>query len=149
MAVLVEGVCLLLRCEAVAQHYPGGVSALASECPAEAVCADDDLMALTFDDSDAAEGYLDELEGYGLRHLANDFAVDAVLADPHLGPVSPCGWAEYGQVVVGPGGQDRVATCALPGSDPGQLSVPLGWRFAGSRSEALALHELPDDPPDP
>lgn len=145
MAVLIEGVCLLLRCEAVERHYPGGVTALAEECPAAGACADDDLVALTFDDSDAAEDYLAELESYGLRHLVDDMAVDAVLADPHLGPVSPCGWVEYGQVVIGADARQRVAVGALPGTDPGTLNVPTGWRFAGSRSEALALHELGDD----
>ena len=139
MAVLIEGVCLLLRCEAVAKLYPGGVSALAEACTAEAVCADDDLMALTFDDSDAAEDYLAELEQYGFRHLYNDMAVDAVLADPHLGPVSPCGWAEYGQAEVDSDPSKRVALCAMPGTDWNDLCVPRGWRFRGSRSEALAL----------
>jgi hypothetical protein len=150
MAVLVEGVCLLLRCEAVARLYPGGVNALAEACTAEAVCADDDLMALTFDDSDAAEDYLAELEEYGFRHLVNDMAMDAVLADPHLGPVSPCGWAEYGQATVDSDPSKRVALCAMPGTDLEALCVPKGWRFRGSRSEELALgvESTEDEPPE-
>lgn len=144
MAVLVEGVCLLLRCETVTRLYPGGVKALAEACTAEAVCADDDLMALTFDDSDAAEDYLGELEEYGFRHLVHDMAMDAVLADPHLGPVSPCGWAEYGQATVEGDPAKRVALCAMPGTDHEQLCVPKGWRFRGSRSEALALASVDD-----
>jgi hypothetical protein len=146
MAVLVEGVCLLLRCEAVERHYPGGVKALAAADVAEAVCADDDLMALTFDDSDAAEDFLAELEEYGLRHLVHDMAADAVLADPFVGPVSPCGWAEYGQATVESDPNKRVALCAMPGTDMSRLCVPKGWRFRGSRSEALALaEENPED----
>ena len=139
MAVLVEGVCLLLRCEAAERLYPGGVVALAAACTAEAVCADDDLMALTFEDSDSAEDYLAELEQYGFRHLVHDMAMDAVLADPHLGPVSPCGWADYGQACVEGDASKRVAVCAMPGTDMNELCVPKGWRFRGSRSEALAL----------
>jgi hypothetical protein len=142
VAVLVEGVCLLLRCEAVERLYPGGVQALADACTAEAVCADDDLMALTFEDSDAAEEYLAELEQYGFRHLRNDMAVDAVLADPHLGPVSPCGWAEYGQATIDSDPNKRVALCAMPGAEVSDLCVPKGWQFKGSLSEAL---ELVDD----
>lgn len=151
MAVLVEGVCLLLRCEAVEKHYPGGVTALAAACPAEAVCADEDLMALTFEDSDAAEDYLAELEQLGFRHLYNDMAVDAVLADPHLGPVSPCGWAEYGQATVDADPNKRVAICSMPGAEVSDLCVPKGWRFKGSLSEALALAEEDDedDPSEP
>ena len=145
MAVLIEGVCLLLRCEAVARLYPGGVNALAEACTAEAVCADDDLMALTFDDSDAAEDYLAELEQYGFRHLVHDMAMDAVLADPHIGPVSPCGWAEYGQACVEEDASKRVALCAMPGTDMDELCVPKGWRFRGSRSEALKLEEEAED----
>jgi hypothetical protein len=145
MAVLVEGICLLLRCDSVERLYPGGVASLAAACPAEAVCADDDLMALTFDDSDAAEDYLAELEQFGFRHLRHDMAVDAVLADPFVGPVSPCGWAEYGQATVESNADMRVATCAMPGTDTDQLCVPKGWRFKGSRSEELALG---DDTPE-
>jgi len=141
MAVLVEGVCLLLRCDAVSAHYPGGVPALAAECTAVLVCADEDLMALTFDDSDAAEDYLAELEQYGLRYLVQDMAADAVLADPHIGPVSPCGWVDYAQVVVEGNPRQRVAACAMPGSDVDTLRVPRGWTFTGSRSEQLRLAE--------
>jgi hypothetical protein len=148
MAVLVEGVCLLLRCEAVEKRYPGGVAALAEACTAEAVCADDDLMALTFEDSDAAEDYLAELEQLGFRHLYNDMAVDAVLADPHLGPVSPCGWAEYGQAEIDADPNKRVALCAMPGTDIGDLCVPKGWKYKGSLSEALALARVDDEPLD-
>lgn len=145
MAVLVEGVCLLLRCEAVERLYPGGVAALADACTANAVCADDDLMALTFEDSDAAEDYLAELEQYGFRHLRNGMAVDAVMADPHLGPVSPCGWAEYGQVAIDSDPSKRVAMCAMPGAEIGDLCVPKGWRFKGSLSEELALARADED----
>lgn len=141
MAVLVEGVCLLLRCEAVERHYPGGPTALAKACPAEAVCADEDLMALTFDDYGAADDFLAELQAYGLRHLFHGVAVDAVLADPYVGPVSACGWAEYGQAMVAADPKQRVAVCAMPGTDMNALCVPAGWRFAGSRSESLDLSE--------
>ncbi|MDD9947043.1 MAG: hypothetical protein OXU20_38730 [Myxococcales bacterium] len=148
MAVLIEGVCLLLRCDAVERHYPGGVPALAAACTAEAVCADDDLMSLTFDDFDAAEEYLAELEQYGLRHLVDGMAGDAVLADPHIGPVSPCAWAEYSQAVVSADPQQRVAVCTMPGSEVATLCVPVGWRIAGSRSESLALADDDDDDDD-
>lgn len=141
MAVLVEGVCLLLRCDSVKRLYPGGVAALADECTAQAVCADEELMALTFEDSDAAEEYLAELEQYGFRHLHNDMAVDAVLADPHLGPISPCGWAEYGQAVIDSDPSKRVAICSMPGAEVSDLCVPKGWRFKGSLSEELALQD--------
>ena len=145
MAVLVEGVCLLLRCDSVKRLYPGGVNALADECTAQAVCADEELMALTFEDSDAAEEYLAELEQYGFRHLHNDMAVDAVLADPHLGPVSPCGWAEYGQVAIDSDPAKRVAICSMPGAEVSDLCVPKGWRFKGSLSEELALEDEGED----
>ena len=74
-------------------------------------------------------------------------AADLVLADPHLGPVSPCGWADYAQVMIANDPHKRVGACALPGSDFDNLCVPSGWRFVGSRSEALALFELDDQPP--
>jgi hypothetical protein len=148
MAVLVEGVCLLLRCDAVARLYPGGLAALADACTASAVCADEDLMALTFEDSAAAEDYLAELEQLGFRHLVNDMAVDAVLADPHLGPISPCGWAEYGQATIDSDPNKRVALCAMPGAEATELCVPRGWRFQGSLSEALALADDDDDDDD-
>jgi hypothetical protein len=145
MAVLVEGVCLLLRCDSVNRLYPGGVAALADECTAQAVCADEELMALTFEDSDAAEEYLAELEQYGFRHLHNDMAVDAVLADPHLGPISPCGWAEYGQAAIDSDETKRVAICSMPGAEVSDLCVPKGWRFKGSLSEELALEDDGDE----
>lgn len=146
MAVLIEGVCLLLRCDAVARHYPGGVAALARESVAEAVCADEDLLALTFDDSDAAEDYLAELEQYGLRYIVDDMARDAVLADPHVGPVAPCGWVEYGQVLVAGDPAQRVAVAYFPGTERDALQVPSGWRFAGSRSAAIELAAWADEP---
>jgi hypothetical protein len=148
VAVLIEGVCLLLRCDAVERVYPGGVAALAVEHTAEAVCADDELVSLTFADSDAAEDYLAELEPYGLRHLVNDMAVDAVFADPHIGPISPCGWAEYGQATIDGDPNKRVALCAMPGADVSDLCVPKGWRFQGSLSEQLELTLLDNDDDD-
>jgi hypothetical protein len=122
---------------------------LAEACTAEAVCADEELMALTFEDSDAAEDYLAELEQFGFRHLVNDMAVDAVLADPHLGPISPCGWAEYGQATIDSDSNKRVGMCSMPGADVSDLCVPKGWRFEGSLSEALALAQVEDEADEP
>lgn len=148
MAVLIEGVCLLLRCDTIARLYPGGVAGLAEASPAEAICADEELLAPTFEDSDAAEDFLAELAVYGVRHLIDDMAADAVLADPFIGPVSPCGWAEYARVAVGGQPDRQVGACGWPGSDMAALQVPVGWRFEGSQSEQLALCQPDDDESD-
>jgi hypothetical protein len=48
MAILVEGISVVIRAEAVIHRYPGGWERFRDDCPNDTLCADGELIRVGF-----------------------------------------------------------------------------------------------------
>jgi hypothetical protein len=132
MAVLVEGISVVVLRDAIDRSHPGGWSAFVTSVPNSTLCADDRLARVGFMASSDAERYVETLREAGLVFLAEGKAADIVVIDQQRGPTVLCDWIEFGHVAVS--GQS-VAACRCVGSEVNTLATPPGWAFEGSLSQ--------------
>ena len=134
MAVLVEGISVILRravCDAV---LPGGWSAFAAQQRFAMLSTDDEIARIGFKDSVQVEACVRYLVDAGLKFVEDGTAVDMAVVDQLAGVTTPCEWLEFGQVTLQESGQ-QVAACRLVGSLTGQIVTPEHWVFVGSLTE--------------
>lgn len=145
MAVLVEGISVIARTQAIADHYDGGWDAFEERMPEETLCNDGQLTRLGFRSRAAAEAFIRHLEEQGLTHLQEGESVDIALVDQLQGCITKTDWLQFARVPWNKG-KDRISVCWLfegPRLDvwgihvPSReqlLAVPVNWRFEGSLS---------------
>lgn len=132
MAVLVEGISVILRAQAVLSKYYGGWPAFQRDVPNRTMCADNELIRVGFMSPVDVGSYVQQLERAGLAPFANGQSADFAVADQMHGFTAPCAWAEFGHINHQNNPQQRVACCRLKDSQSMQLVTPPGWTFAGS-----------------
>jgi hypothetical protein len=131
MAVLVEGISVVVRLDAIAQKVPGGWNAFKERVPNQTLCADNELARVGFMTPDDVKSFVSSLQGLGLIYREGDAALDMVVVDQLIGPLVPCVWIEYGHT----GDKERVAARRLAGSSQTVLMRPEGWKYEGSLSQ--------------
>ncbi len=132
MPVIVEAFSVILRAEAVEKCYPGGWVQFREDCPNRTLCADGELIRVGFMGNADAEGYIHHLVQQGLRFSTSGGDSDLVLADQNRGFLSPCDWAEFGQVDWQGDPAKKIPTCRLAGGCAEELVTPDGWKYGGS-----------------
>ncbi len=135
MAVLVEGISVVVRMEAIKEKVPGGWIAFKNHVPNQTLCADDELARVGFMSPDDAKSFVGALEGLGLKYRVGETAADLVVVDQLRGPCVSCEWLDFGHI----GGKGRVAACRLAGSSQTVLMRPEGWRYEGSLSQTYGF----------
>jgi hypothetical protein len=134
MAVLIEGLCVVVNINAIATKHAGGVKAFAAEVPNASLCADGELARVGFMTPDDARGYVEHLERRGLKYLEDRNAVDIVVVDQRTGPCVACNWVTFGRVDWDRDPKRPVAVCrANPTQNP-KIVAPKGWVFERSLS---------------
>jgi hypothetical protein len=146
MAVLVEGISVIIRRKAIEEKFPGGWEAFVDDVPNDTLCADDELARVGFMSPDDVKAYIRHLEEFGFRYLEQGRAADLVVGDQLQGPAAPCDWGQFGHVTVGQDPRQRVAACRAAGSTVNMLIHPDWWQYEGSLSQTLGF--VPDDHPD-
>jgi tetratricopeptide (TPR) repeat protein len=138
VSVLVEAISVVVRKDAVATRYPGGVARLEADCPNATFCADDDLVRVGFMTPDDVRAYVAGLEAEGLVFVRQGACVDMAVVDQHTGPTARCDWLVYLKHAEG------FAAAWLKGADPGALRAPRGWTPAESAAfgRVLTLEEV-------
>jgi len=131
MAVLVEGISVVVRKSQIDAIYPGGWGGFVADCPNKSLCADSDLARVGFMTPADVESYCRRLTDCGLVFLANDSAVDLAVVDQIQGPTVKCDWLEFGHITFD---EHRVAACRFVGSADDQVVTPEGWRYEKSLS---------------
>jgi len=131
MAVLVEGISVIVKRDAIVAVYPGGWDAFVRGAPNRTLCADTELARVGFMTPQDVETFVKHLEQVGLRFLADGKSVDIVIVDQNEGPTTPCDWLQFGRVGLADCGGE-VAACRTPGSKDPQIAVPDGWVFGES-----------------
>jgi hypothetical protein len=141
MAVLVEGISVIVRAGAIVHKYDGGREAFIADCPDASLCADGELIRLGFMDPRDAQAFVAMLTERGLTDRADGEAVDLVIADQQRGLSVPCKWAELKSVPAPGRESEAVVACRLAGSDQDALMTPEGWAYEDSLSARFGQTE--------
>jgi hypothetical protein len=144
MAVLVEGISVIVRRQAIDERLAGGWSRFVAEVPNATLCADNDLARVGFMLPTDVKAFIDRLTEHGLRFVQDGLAIDIAVVDQIRGPTMPVEWLEYAQIPFADTGS-KVAACWLfegprmaagihfPGRSL-ELATPAGWRYDESLS---------------
>jgi hypothetical protein len=134
MPVIVEGISVVTRAQAIASKLRQGLKEFLSLVTNQTYCNDDELVRVGFMTPMDTESFVRGLTGAGLSHLKDRAAVDIVVVDQLRGPLSACSWIDYGQIALDSAGSQKVAICRLRGSKSDRLVMPAGWTFEKSLS---------------
>lgn len=135
MAVLIEGISVVVRADAINAKHVGGAEAFGAAVPAPAtLCADGELARIGFMTPDDAKAYVEALERKGLRYVENGKAVDIVVVDQRTGLRAPCDWAAFGHTTWSGDPKQVIAICHAQPTSVEHVTVPNGWRFEHSLS---------------
>jgi hypothetical protein len=135
MAVLVEAISIVIRCDAVVKAYEGGIKAFTATLPNQSLCSDGELACLRFMTPQAAQKYAEQLEARGLRHKAENKAADFVVVDQLSGLCSPCEWAVFGKTDWNNNPEWSISVCKAVLAMNDTVYVPDGWIYKSSLSE--------------
>ena len=136
MAVLIEGISVVVRVPAIEARFPGGLDGFARIVRNATYCADGELARAGFMTPDDTRAFVRQLEAAGLAHVVGDVAQDIVVVDQRQGPLSACRWVLFGHVFLDPAREQRVAICRATGSAEAAVALPGTWNFAQSLSKS-------------
>lgn len=132
MAVLVEGISVIVRADTILSSFLGGWDGFKRSVPNKTLCADGELVRVGFMHPEDVESWITALRRVGLRFIEDDSAMDIVVADQLRGFTCRCEWAEFGHIDLGGAPDRRVVCCRLVGSQSMQVVMPEGWNFETS-----------------
>jgi hypothetical protein len=144
MAILVEGISVIVRRVAVEERYTGGLEAFVEAAPTHLYCFDDDLVAVAFGDPNEAEAYCNSLAAAGIRFGEEGTAPDVAIADQFHGLLTETDWLELARVDFDVDGHEITVAWLHEGEqhagdvpeegDELDVSVPDGWSYETSMS---------------
>ena len=143
VAVLVEGISVLVRKDSIREKMTGGEARFRLLIPNATFCEDDQLTRVGFLDPAEVGKFIDELENVELLFIENDKCIDFVVCDQQGGPTAECDWLEFCHLPM-EGGKvgaawlfegERMGFGVHMQSPSIQLSTPPGWQFKGSLSD--------------
>ncbi len=132
MAVIVEGLSVLLRCRSVTQQYKGGFQAFMSSLHEGRLCADSELVAIGLDTAEQVDSCLLQLRRKGLRD-----GDDMVVADQIYGLRSPCDWLTVQRIYWNQLPQQPIMIALINNSQFEGVATPADWDYAASLSKKV------------
>ena len=151
MAVLCEGISVIVRRDSIDHCLEGGWPAFQELVPNATLCSDGTLARVGFMDPRNVEEFVDTLEPLGLE-LFKDMAV----VDQMSGPTRECEWLEFGRFQVGKSEEDKASMCWLfegerimgkalyINANAKELHTPPGWQYEGSMSQQFTFVPMED-----
>ena len=136
MAVLVEGISVVVRVERIKLAARGGWSAFVKNVPNRTLCTDGELARAGFMVRQDAAAYVDQLQRSGLVHLAHGKPFDFVVVDQLRGPTSPCDWVHFGVAWADDNPTKLIAVCRLREGTTETIATPQGWSYDESLSKS-------------
>lgn len=133
MAVLVEGISVISRTEAIFARYLGLWSAFCADIPNRTLTYDSEVAGVSFMTSDDTQSFIDRLAIRGLILPNSGFSADVAVVHQLSGIQTPCDWLEFGR---SRNGLNRLAFCRMVGTECRQIFTPEGWKFEGSVSQS-------------
>lgn len=134
MAVLVEGLSVVVRCESVDKSYLGGIEGFISSVPNGSLRADGELACVTFMTPVDTQNYIECLKKNGLDYIVENKAIDVVVVDQLSGLCSACDWAEFGETYWNNDDGMRIVVCQAKPTSVNKVVVPDGWSYDKSLS---------------
>ncbi|OZG73034.1 hypothetical protein BTA51_13860 [Hahella sp. CCB-MM4] len=134
MAVLIEALSVVIRCEAIVKKYSGGVNAFMAALPNETLCSDGELACVNFMVPKDVQAYVENLISNGLTFKQSDKAIDIVVVDQMRGMTTDCDWAEIGESDWNSNPNHTIAVCCARPTKVDRIVVPEGWEYEGSLS---------------
>jgi hypothetical protein len=133
MAVLIEGISVIVRAEALRTTYAGGVPAFEAGVPNNTYCTDGELMRVGFMAPNDVQAYVGQLEQGGLLYVGpSGDAVNIAVVDQRTGIIRPCSWAAFAHVQLDDNPAHLVAVCSAVPSRVNRVALPADWRFENS-----------------
>lgn len=122
MAVLIEGISILVPNATLELKYEGGVDRYRRDAPNDSFCSDGLLTRVGFMTPAEVTEFVNALQARGLQFYLDGRFVDIAIVDQHHGSTSECEWLALARHPSG------LAYGYLPGSDPSLLiAVPPNW----------------------
>lgn len=132
MAVIIEGLSVLLRCRSISQQYKGGFQAFISSLHAGRLCADGELVAISLDHSEQVDSCLMQLRRKGLHEGA-----DIVVADQIYGLNFPCNWLSIQRIYWNQLPSQPILIASASNSQLEGVATPTDWEYAESLSKKV------------
>jgi hypothetical protein len=137
MAVLVEATSVIIRVQAIHDHYPGGWLAFVQNAPNQTFCSDNELARIGFMNPDDCKVSVERLGKHEIIFLKGGRSQDLVVADQLRGFTVPCDWADFGRIEIRPG--QTVSAAQLKGTTARQVFCPDDWKYEGSLSQQFGF----------
>ncbi|MDE0004428.1 MAG: hypothetical protein OXQ29_17200 [Rhodospirillaceae bacterium] len=137
MAVLIEGISVVIRVDAIKSRYPGGWEAFKANAPNATCCSDRELVRVGFMAPRDARDFVKSLEDLGLIYLEGGTARDMVAVDQLKGPAAPCETIECGYMFLEDDPERRVLVARLNGSKQELVYTPDDWMFETSLTRSF------------
>ncbi len=140
MAVLIEGVSIVVPFVTIERHHEGGLEDFFAWIEGFRYCQDGHLVAIHFKRAETVKEILGQLRErpLPLKDLSGAWFAIAVVHQIFASALAPCKWLAIGRNADG-----AVFACLKnQEQNPGKVSVPEGWNFEGSLSQKLSHRPL-------
>ena len=135
MAVLIEGLSVIVRRWDVNRRFPGGLRSYRALCTNGTFCTDGQLVRVGFLSTDAALIFMAGLQDVGFVGVSDGMSIDSCLVDQRHGMAYRATWLEVFRFPYQGG---SLTLAALAGDDSPRVAVPKGWQFEGSPSARVS-----------
>ena len=134
MAVLIEAISVVLRCESIVKRFSGGIEYFISSLPNRTLCSDGELACINFMVPADVKNYVEYLISQGLVFKDSEMAVDLVVVDQKRGMTSDCDWVIFGEADWNNDPTCPISVCQYFQSKMTHVVVPEGWAYSSSLS---------------
>ncbi|HEX8029253.1 MAG TPA: hypothetical protein VF491_12355 [Vicinamibacterales bacterium] len=133
MAILIEGLSVVVRCQSIVQKTIGGVDAFKASLPNDTLRSDGEIAAVHFMTPADTKAYVLQLVKVGLVYRADEGApVDIAVVDQRSGPTVPCDWLDFGEADWDNDPEQVISVCCARPTRTGRIVVPEGWVYKDS-----------------
>lgn len=137
MAVIVEGISVIIKISSILNKYPGGWLNFKEQVPNYTLCADGELVRVGFMSSEDVKAFVDCLRRHNLIYLYGGTPRDLTVVDQFKGPIVPCDWIHFEKIDWEDNSHKQITVCKLSGSCTDKVQTLDGWDFENSLSNNL------------
>jgi hypothetical protein len=150
MAVLVEGISVVIRRDAIAGKLDGGWQRFIGIVPNRTLCYDDFLARVGFMSPMDVENFCNHLVKMGLSLFENVHFADMAVVDQREGPTMPCDWLQFRHIEFMDPPMKIASAAFIPPDESGnqpeeggfRVSFPENWKYENSLSQEYQFTPL-------
>lgn len=134
MAVLIEGISVVIRWPSIVSKFAGGPKSFLASVPNQTMCSDSELVSIRFMAPPDVQSYVEFLCRHGLTHKLNNKAVDVVAVDQIEGIMTDCDWLNFGEIHWQNNPDQPVSVCGAEPTRQHRVFFPPNWVYENSLS---------------